>query len=178
MRTRRGTTTFLTIAFLGALAALNFQPAVAKDVPPVNSKTDNESVDVVIDWDPPEIQAGQPVEFTLNFKDPSSGQAIQHVNYHLAFMDETGTAVESFKDLHTHDGNDAQSVTFDTVGNFELAVTILGTGLTKPFDTAQSGTLELPIIVVPEFPFAPLILAATTGLVIVFLKLRMRKQVG
>jgi hypothetical protein len=50
-------------------------------------------------------------------------------------------------DLHTHSGTDEQTVTFDTVGSFNLVATIIGTGINPPFDTAQSGTAQTVITV-------------------------------
>lgn len=147
--------------------AAGLQPSAAQSpeaMPPVAVKTDNESVNVVIDWEPVEIDTGQNIEFALNFQDPSSGQSIAHVNYNFEVQDESGATVESLTNLHTHSGSDAQTVAFDTTGSFKLVVTIIGTGINPPFDTTQSGTVETAVMVVPEFPVAPAILAAATGL--------------
>ena len=57
-------------------------------------------------------------------------------------MHEQGNIVESITDLHTHAGNDVQTVTFNDTGNFMLVTAILGTGLEPPFDTTRSGTAE------------------------------------
>jgi hypothetical protein len=51
--------------------------------------------------------------------------------------------------IYTHTGNDVQTVTFDKTGNFNLVVTVLGTGINPPFDTARSGTAETAITVAP-----------------------------
>jgi predicted secreted protein with PEFG-CTERM motif len=156
-------------AILSFLAA-GLQPSAAQSpeaAPPVNVKTDNESVNVVIDWKPAEIGTGQDVEFTLDFQHPSSGQSISHVNYNFEVQDESGNIVESFTDMHTHSGSDVQTVAFDATGSFELVVTVIGTGINPPFDTTRSGTAETAIMVVPEFPIASVILAAAIGLGIV-----------
>jgi hypothetical protein len=144
--------------------------------PPVTLQTDNESVTVLVNWSPQEIQPGQEVQFTLDFQHPFSGESLPHVNYNFEIMDEQGNIVESITDLHTHAGNDVQTVTFNDTGSFMLVATIIGTGLEPPFDTTRSGTAESAIMVVPEFPIAPVILAAATGLGIALFRMRMKRH--
>jgi hypothetical protein len=131
----------------------------ATATPPVTAATDNESVNVLISWEPTEIQPEQDTEFTLDFQDPSSGDSIPHVNYNFEIIDENdGETVESMTDLHTHSGSDEQTVTFDNTGSFNFVVTIIGTGIDPPFDTTQSGTAETIIAVGQEeepSPVAP-----------------------
>ena len=114
---------------------------------PVTVATDNQSVNVLISWEPMEIEPGQDTEFTLEFQDPSSGESISHVNYNFEIIDQNGGAVQSMTDLHTHSGSDEQAVTFDTAGNFNLVAMIIGTGIDPPFDTTQSGTAQTVITV-------------------------------
>jgi hypothetical protein len=114
---------------------------------PVTVATDNQSVNVLISWEPTEIEPGQDTEFTLDFQDPSSGESISHVNYNFEIIDQNGGRVESMTDLHTHSGSDEQTVTFDTAGSFNLVATIIGTGIDPPFDTTQSGTAQTVITV-------------------------------
>ena len=113
---------------------------------PVIIATDNQSVNVLISWEPTVIEPGQDTEFLLDFQDPSSGESISHVNYNFEIIDQnTGEAVESMTDLHSHSGTDEQTVTFDTAGGFNFVVTIIGTGIDPPFDTTQSGTAQTVI---------------------------------
>ena len=112
---------------------------------PVTVATDNQSVNVVISWEPVQIVPGEETQFTLDFQDPSSGESISHVNYNFEVIDQNGGAVESMTDLHTHSGSDEQTVTFDTEGSFNLITTIIGTGIDPPFDTTQSGTAQTVI---------------------------------
>ncbi len=113
---------------------------------PVIVATDNQSVNVLISWEPTVIEPGQETEFSLDFQDPSSGESISHVNYNFEIIDQsTGEAVESMTDLHSHSGTDEQTVTFDTTGAFNFVVTIIGTGIDPPFDTAQSGSAQTVI---------------------------------
>jgi hypothetical protein len=163
-------------AILASIAGL--QPSAAQstgEMPPITVKTNNESVNIVIDWEPAEIEPEQEVEFTLDFQHPFSGDSIPHVNYNLEVQDESGSVVESLTDLHTHSGFDAQTVAFDTTGSFTLVVTVIGTGINPPFDTTRSGTAQAAVMVVPEFPVAPVILAAATGLGIVLAR-RLRRN--
>jgi len=123
---------------------------------PVTVSTDNQSVNVLISWEPAVIEPGQDTEFTLDFQDPSSGESIDHVNYNFEIMDQnSGETVESMTDLHTHSGSDEQTVTFDNTGGFNFVVTIIGTGIDPPFDTTQSGTAQTVIPIGQQVAGAP-----------------------
>jgi hypothetical protein len=144
------TTTIFTLAIIMATSTMA-APASATTITetmqqPVIVATDNQSVNVLISWEPTVIEPGQDTEFSLDFQDPSSGESISHVNYNFEIIDQnTGEAVESMTDLHTHSGTDEQTVTFDTTGGFNFVVTIIGTGIDPPFDTAQSGIAQTVI---------------------------------
>jgi hypothetical protein len=113
---------------------------------PVSVATDNQSVNILISWEPTVIEPGQDTEFTLDFQDPSTGESISHVNYNFEIRDQnTGEPVQSMTDLHSHSGTDEQTVTFDTTGGFNFVVTIIGTGIDPPFDATQSGTAQTVI---------------------------------
>jgi len=85
------------------------------------------------------------------------------VNYVFHIADESGNTVEHKTGLHLHDGMDTQSVTFSKMGSFTLTVNVEGTGLSQPYDTAQSGTASVMIAVTPEFPLG--VMAITAALV-------------
>jgi hypothetical protein len=122
--------------------------ATATTMPqPVTVATDNQSVNVLVSWEPMEIEPDQETEFTLDFQDPSSGEPISHINYNFEIKDQNGETVQSMTDLHTHSGSDEQTVTFDSAGSFNLVATIIGTGIDPPFDTTQSGTAQTVITV-------------------------------
>jgi hypothetical protein len=143
-------TTIFTLALI-MTASISTAPSVATTTTttmpqPVTVATDNQSVNVLISWEPMEIEPGQDTEFTLDFQDPSSGESISHVNYNFEIIDQdNGETVQSMTDLHTHSGSDEQTVTFDTTGGFNFVVTIIGTGIDPPFDTTQSGTAQTVI---------------------------------
>jgi hypothetical protein len=141
--------TIFTLALI-MTASISTAPSVATTTTtmpqPVTVATDNQSVNVLISWEPMEIEPGQDTEFTLDFQDPSSDESISHVNYNFEIIDQNnGETVQSMTDLHTHSGSDEQTVTFDTTGGFNFVVTIIGTGLNPPFDTTQSGTAQTVI---------------------------------
>lgn len=131
--------TALTIAYPAAATTATTMPQ------PVTVATDNQSVNVLVSWEPAEIEPGGDTAFTLEFQDPSSGEPIDHVNYDFEIMDQNGETVQSMTDLHTHSGSDEQTVTFDTTGGFNFIVTIIGTGIDPPFDTTQSGIAQTVI---------------------------------
>ncbi len=142
--------TVFTLAIIMAVSTIAAPAAAttATTMPqPVTVATDNQSVNVLISWEPMEIEPGQDTVFTLDFQDPSSGESISHVNYNFEIKDQNGGTVQSMTDLHTHSGSDEQTVTFDTAGSFNVVATIIGTGLDPPFDTTQSGTAQTVITV-------------------------------
>jgi LPS O-antigen subunit length determinant protein (WzzB/FepE family) len=133
--------TIFTLALIMS-ASISTTPSVATATTtmpqPVTVATDNQSVNVLISWEPMEIEPDQDTEFTLDFQDPSSGESISHVNYNFEIIDQNnGETVQSMTDLHTHSGSDEQTVTFDTTGGFNFVVTIIGTGIDPPFDTTE-----------------------------------------
>lgn len=148
-------TTASTFVITSNIAIPAAATTTTTQIPPVTATTDNESVNVLINWEPREIEPNQDIDFTLDFQDPSSGESIPHVNYNFEIIDENGETIQSMTDLHTHSGSDVQTVTFDTTGSFRLVVTIIGTGINPPFDTTQSGTAETAIMVGQESPVAP-----------------------
>ena len=142
-------TMFILTAIIMAVSTIS-APAAATTAStsmpqPVTIATDNQSVNVVISWEPVQILPGEETQFTLDFQDPSSGESISHVNYNFEVIDQNGGTVESMTDLHTHSGSDEQAVTFDAEGSFNLITTIIGTGIDPPFDTTQSGTAQTVI---------------------------------
>ena len=140
--------TIFTLAIIMAAIIIAAPAAATTSTPqPVTAATDNQSVNVVITWEPAQIEPGEDTEFMLDFQDPSSGESISHVNYNFEIMDQNGDTVQSTTDLHTHSGSDEQTVTFDTEGSFNLVTTIIGTGIDPPFDTSQSGTAQTVITV-------------------------------
>ncbi|HLG36538.1 MAG TPA: hypothetical protein VI338_00250 [Nitrososphaera sp.] len=147
----------------------------SEEMTPLTLKTDNDSVNVIVSWRPQEIEPGQEVTFLVNYRDAVSDQPLMHINHDFKITDESGQVIESATGLHTHSGGDIHTVTFSQTGNFKLEVTILGLGLDPPFDTTRSGAAETAIVVVPEFPVAPLILAAATGLALVSVRLKVWK---
>jgi hypothetical protein len=142
--------TIFTLAIMMATSTMA-APASATTITattqqPVIVATDNQSLNVLISWEPTVIEPGQDTEFSLEFQDPSSGESISHVNYNFEIIDQnTGEVVESMTDLHSHSGTDEQTVTFDTTGAFNFVVTIIGTGIDPPLDTAQSGSAQTVI---------------------------------
>jgi hypothetical protein len=138
--------TLATIIMTALAIAAPAAATTATTMPqPVTVATDNQSVNVLVSWEPADIEPGEDTEFALEFQDPSSGEPISHVNYNFEIMDQNGETVQSVTDLHTHSGSDEQTVTFDTQGSFNLVATIIGTGIDPPFDTTQSGTAQTVI---------------------------------
>jgi hypothetical protein len=148
-------TTIFTLAIIMAASSVAAVAATTTTQPlPIVAATDNASVNVLINWEPTEIEPNQDIQFTLDFQDPSSGESINHANYNFEIIDENGETVQSMTDLHTHSGSDVQTVTFDTTGRFNMVVTIIGTGIDPPFDTTQSGTAQTAITVGQQLPAA------------------------
>jgi hypothetical protein len=143
-------TVFVSDNAFGALESAAAQES--EKMAPLTLKTDNGSVNVIVSWRPQEIEPGQEVTFIVDYRDAVSDQPLTHVNHDFKITDESGQAIESATGLHTHSGGDIHTVTF-----------------------GQTGTAGAAIVVVPEFPVAPFILAAATGLALVSVRLKVWK---
>ena len=146
------------------------------EMPKMRMTTDNGStfVDVTIDKGTLTdnnftIDSPQEVKFDLEFLHPGAFDHITHVNYEFHIADESGNMVVHKTGLHIHEGMDTQSVTFSDMGSFTLTINVIGTGLSEPYDTTNSGTASAMIAVTPEFPLGiMLITAALVGTSLVF----------
>jgi len=141
-------------------------------MPKIMMTTDNGSTFVEVSIDKGTLDnntftmdAPQQAKFDIIFLHPGAFDPITHVNYVLHITDESGNTVVHKTDLHVHDGMDTQSVSFSNVGSFTLTIDVEGTGLSRPYDAAQSGTASVTIVVTPEFPLGVMaMLAALVGI--------------
>jgi len=162
----------VTLLFFSVIPVNQFALAQSTS-PPVTVETDNNSVSIIVNWTPEEIQAGEDVDVSLEFQNPTSGQTLSHVNYELKVIDpSSGETIKSIDGIHTHSGQDAQTVKLDNMGDFTLEITVIGLGINQPFDTTRSGTAQTAIVVVPEFPFALIAMAAGIAIVIIVVRSR------
>jgi hypothetical protein len=114
------------------------------------------------------IDAPQQVKFDMVFLHPGAFDPITHVNYEFHITDESGNMLVHKTGLHIHEGMDTQSVSFEKMGSFTLTINVEGTGLSKPYDTGNSGTASATIAVTPEFPLGIMaIMAVLVGMGIV-----------
>jgi hypothetical protein len=151
------------------------------EMPKIRMPTDNGStfVDVSVNKgmvtdntftiDPP-----QEVKFDIVFLHPGAFDEITHVNYQFHIADASGNMIVHKTKLHVHDGMDTQSVTFSNTGSFTLTIVIEGTGISQPYDTANSGTASVTISVTPEFPFVMAIIATLVGISLAATRFRER----
>jgi len=150
------------------------------EMPKMRMETDNGStfVDVSIDKGTASdnsftIDSPQEVKFDIVFLSPGALDPVAHVNYEFHIADENGNMLVRKTGLHVHDGMDTQSATFSEMGSFTLTINIIGTGITQPYDTANSGTASAMIAVTPEFPLGVmLITAALVGTSLVFTRFK------
>lgn len=85
------------------------------------------------------IDSPQEVKFDVTFLHPGAFDPITHVNYEFHVADESGNMLVQKTGLHLHDGMDTQAITLPTMGSFTLTIDVIGTGLSEPYDTANSG---------------------------------------
>ncbi len=144
-------------------------------MPKIMMTTDNDStfIEVTVDKGTAEdntftLDAPQQVKFDINFLHPGALDPITHVNYEFQITDESGSMLVHKTGLHIHEGMDTQSVSFEKMGSFTLTINVEGTGISKPYDTGNSGTASATIAVTPEFPLGIMAtLAALVGIGIV-----------
>ncbi len=106
------------------------------------------------------IDSPQEVKFDITFLHPGAFDPITHVNYQFHIADESGNMLVHKTGLHLHDGMDTQSVAFSTMDSFTLTIDVIGTGLSEPYDTTNSGTVSTTIAVTPEFPLGVMAMMA------------------
>ncbi len=114
------------------------------------------------------IDAPQEVKFDIAFLHPGAFDPITHVNYEFHIADEDGNMLVHKTNLHLQDGMDTQSVAFSEMGSFTFRIDVIGTGLSQPYDTANSGTVSATVVVTPEFPSGLMVvMAALVGIGVV-----------
>ncbi|MGI0037458.1 MAG: hypothetical protein ACRD99_03785, partial [Nitrososphaera sp.] len=123
-KTRLALATALFAIFSGMLLASDnvfgaLESAAAQEteaMQPITLKTDNGSVNIILRWEPQEIELAQEVSFIVDYRDALSDQPLTHVNHDFKIVDESGQVIESATGLHTHSGGDIHTVTFDQTG--------------------------------------------------------------
>lgn len=135
------------VALLLTTGTLILASANAVSTNPLTLDTDNGAVRIKITQDPPTVELKQPVKFTLDFLDPISNNSKSHVNYDFSIVDAQQNKISEITGLHTHEGHDIESTTFDIPGNYTLSVDVKGTGLNQPFDTSYSGLVTTNIVI-------------------------------
>ncbi len=151
-------------------------------MPMITLQTDNKSVNVEIMPSAGTVSDGtltidqpQKIKFDIKFTDPATNNAIQHVNYNFKVVDANGNVVFERLEAHTDEGTDSIDVDFANTGAFSINIQVLGTGISKPFDTKHSGNASASISVVPEFPVGVLAtLASIAGASIAMSRLKGR----
>ena len=137
--------------------------------------TDNGSTNIEVTMDRGMLEPEQPVEFTLKFLAPITGEPLQHVNYSFMITDEDETILVSKPNMHAHEGIDIQSVTFSNTGSFTLVIDVAGLGVNEPYDTRYGGMASTALTVVPEFPLSILaVMAVVVGTSIAITRFRNR----
>lgn len=111
------------------------------------------------------LDAPQEVTIDAVFLNPGAFEPIMYINYDYQITDEVGNIVVRKTNLQAQDGIDTRTVTFADTGSFTITVEVKGRGLSEPYDTSRSGTANVMITVVPEFPLSVMaIMAAVIGI--------------
>jgi len=168
-----------TLLLVPVMAIIDLDSAYGQ-MPKIMMTTDNGStfVEVTVDKGTVTdntftIDAPQQVKFDINFLHPGALDPITHVNYEYHITDESGSMLVHKTGLHIHEGVDTQSVSFEKMGSFTLTINVEGTGLSKPYDTGNSGTASATIAVTPEFPIGVMaIMAVLVGIGVVTARFR------
>ncbi len=113
---------------------------------PSTVKTDNESTEIHINANN-DLVSSTPTNLFVEFRHPFSSMPLQHVNYNLEVVDSSGKPVFSKQNQHTHIGQNEHEITFNSTGNFDIKIDVLGTGIDPPFDTTRRGIATVPVSV-------------------------------
>ena len=112
---------------------------------PATVKTDNESTEIQINAK--DLVSSTPTKFFIEFRHPFSSMPLQHVNYNIEVSDSSGNAIYSEDNLHTHIGQNEHEITFNSAGEHDIKIDVLGIGIDPPFDTTRSGIATVPVTV-------------------------------
>jgi hypothetical protein len=137
--------TGITLSF-GILNAYGQTSADTVQSLPSTVKTDNESTEIHINANN-DLVSSTPTSFFIEFRHPFSSMPLQHVNYNLEVLDSSGKPVFSEQNQHTHIGQNEHEITFNSTGNYDIKINVLGTGIDPPFDTTRSGIATVPVTV-------------------------------
>lgn len=137
--------TTISIASPG-MASVYGQPSGDTTQPlPATVKTDNESTEIQINAK--DLVSSTPTKFFIEFRHPFSSMPLQHVNYNIEVSDSSGNPIYSEENLHTHIGQNEHEITFNSAGEHNIKIDVLGIGIDPPFDTARSGIATVPVTV-------------------------------
>jgi hypothetical protein len=118
--------------------------------PVMETATGGGTVLVQVQWSPVTIATEQPVTFRLKFLDPETRQEINDASYDVMLFDPEGTHVDaSHRSKQTAE---TQTYSFERTGTFTLILTNVN---------LSGERAEFQLSVVPEFPFAVLLVAGS-----------------
>jgi hypothetical protein len=137
-----------TISILSPrMASVYGQPSDDTTQPlPATVKTDNESTEIQININQ-DLVSSTPTKFFVEFRHPFSSMPLQHVNYNIEVSDSSGNPIYSEDNLHTHIGQNEHEITFNSAGEHNIKIDVLGIGIDPPFDTTRSGIAIVPLTV-------------------------------
>jgi hypothetical protein len=140
--------------------------------PPLSKKTGRGTYEIVIDWEPPSIEPGTNVLFTVSLKD-DVGFPLERANYDFTVKSADGSVVQEFKNQNADSefGTGTHEVQLDSAGPMTITVKINAVGSREPSQFTESA--DFNVVVVPEFPVsAAIVAAAVIGLVVVMTRAR------
>jgi hypothetical protein len=140
--------------------------------PPLSKKTARGTYEIAIDWEPPSIEPGTNVHFTVSLKD-DVGFPLERANYDFTVKSANGNVVQEFKNQNADPefGTGTHEVQLDTAGPMTITVKINNVGSLEPSQFTESA--DFNVVVVPEFPVSAAIVAAVVfGLVVVMTRAR------
>jgi|SRR5918999_2013561 hypothetical protein len=140
------TLTIISIVSHGMASVYGQSSGDATQSLPATVKTDNESTEIQINANQ-DLVSSAPTSFFIEFRHPFSSMPLQHVNYNIEVSDSSGNPIYSEENLHTHIGQNEHEITFNSAGEHNIKIDVLGIGIDPPFDTIRSGIALVPVTV-------------------------------
>lgn len=140
--------------------------------PPLKSTTGRGEYTITLDWEPASIEPGQAVLFTVGLAD-STEFPLERANYDFVVKNSSGGVIAEFlnQNADAELGTGTHEVNFDNAGGMTATVTINAVSGQGTGQFTESADFRL--VVVPEFPFGVVLIAASiVALIVVMVRVK------
>jgi hypothetical protein len=161
----------LTFSFSPEAKDVTAATNITEDKSSKEIATDTGGLQVLLNWTPSQLKAGEVSTLRIQFVDPISGaiNTSEDVRYDLKVLDRAGSVVLTRTDMTAKGGTDKQELNFPSDDRYGIEVAVKGVVKHdgQSVDLTKNG-IARGLVVVPEFPAslsATLALGAAIGVI-------------